>query len=507
MPQVSPDASIICSVEFLLIAIILLASAPYVLGPVLVYQRQRQNPHPSLVPFDAVQHQLTQPLLDAMRQCVSSLERAGFTTLADLFRLDRSTRMRVILMDTPIGDLGLVLGVAPVLKPERVISTVEIVARFDNDHSLSVQNTPIPGAFAPVRGRDKERFRHVRDPARLYRIYQALLSQRYGAARRAPPDHRGDPAGFLAAAMARELRQQVDTGYFRLDTTADAYRPTWKGAWLMCWKLLQPFRDIGEWRSDRRASALLRALNLAGADAHPAQVPAAKPPVSHWNWITIVGALVILIAHPRFLERGLSIPGAPQTARMRLPAGFTVPTDFPGAVRALERLADANSEPLVVQDSLGKNVRTTGVVVPAEAKRAEALVEAAQDQFLAQGYYLFRVAQHFGINGRPDTLALYPSRDRYAIVRLVGTNGANYDIGPDSIVAWLTALEREQPFVLTGIGFDWMSGRFTTPLADPDGLAQRFNAFCPDIVTQGTGTVAALARELTRSRELYCWWD
>jgi uncharacterized protein DUF4253 len=89
----------------------------------------------------------------------------------------------------------------------------------------------------------------------------------------------------------------------------------------------------------------------------------------------------------------------------------------------------------------------------------------------------------------------------------MGTNGANYDIGPDSIVAWLTALEREQPFVLTGIGFDWVSGRFTTPLADPDGLAQRFNAFCPDIVTQGTGTVAVLARELKRSRELYCWWD
>jgi hypothetical protein len=229
--------------------------------------------------------------------------------------------------------------------------------------------------------------------------------------------------------------------------------------------------------------------------------------VGHWNWITVVGGLLILFVHPRFLGQGLSFLGTPNAARMRLPVGFAVPADFPGAVRALERLADANSEPLVVQDSTGKNVRTTGVVVPAEAKRAEALVDAAQDRFLAQGFYLFRVAQHFGINGHPDTLALYPSRDRYAILRLVGTNGANYDIGPDSIVAWLTALEREQPFVLTGIGFDWVSGRFTTPLTDPDGLAQRFNAFCPDIVTQGTGTVAALARELKRSRELYCWWD
>jgi hypothetical protein len=473
----------------------------------LVHRRQRQNPRPTFVPFDAAQHQLTQPLADAMRQNVTSLERAGFTAVADLFRMDRSTRMRVILLDTPAGDLGLVLGVSPVLKPERGVCTVELVARFEDDRSLTVQNTPIPGAFARVPGRDKERFRNVRDPARLYRIYQALVARRYGATRRAPPDHRGDPAGFLAAAMARELRQQVDAGYFWLDTTADAYRPTWKGAWLMCWKLLQPLRDIGEWRSDRRASALLRELNLAGDDASAVQVPTPKAPMGHWNWITIGCGLLVLIVHPRFLDQGLSILGAPSAARVRLPEGFAVPADFPGAVRALERLVDANSEPLVVQDSVGENVRTTGVVVPAQAKRAEALVAAAQDRFLAQGFYLFRVAQHFGIDGHPDTLALYPSRDRYAILRLVGTNGVNYDIGPDSIVAWLRALEREQPFVLTGIGFDWVSGRFTTPLADPDGLAQRFNAFCPDIVTQGTGTVAALAREIRRSGELYCWWD
>jgi len=161
----------------------------------------------------------------------------------------------------------------------------------------------------------------------------------------------------------------------------------------------------------------------------------------------------------------------------------------------------------VVQDSLGKYVRTDGVVVPVEAKRVEALLAAVQDRFVAQGFYLFRIAQEFGVGGRPDTLALYPSRDRYAILRLVGTNGANYGIGPDSIVTWLEALEREQPFVLTGIGFDWVGGRFTTPLANPDVLARRFNEFCPDIVTQGTGSVEALAQELRRSGELYCWWD
>lgn len=89
----------------------------------------------------------------------------------------------------------------------------------------------------------------------------------------------------------------------------------------------------------------------------------------------------------------------------------------------------------------------------------------------------------------------------------MGTNGANYSIEPDSIIAWLRALGRDQPFVLTGIGFGWLEGRFTAAIRDPEALARRFYAFCPDIVERGTGTVAALEDELRRSLHLYCWWD
>ena len=57
------------------------------------------------------------------------------------------------------------------------------------------------------------------------------------------------------------------------------------------------------------------------------------------------------------------------------------------------------------------------------------------------------------------------------------------------------------------MGFDWVEGRFRSAIRDADALARRFYAFCPDIVEQGTETVAALARELSESQRLYCWWD
>ena len=133
--------------------------------------------------------------------------------------------------------------------------------------------------------------------------------------------------------------------------------------------------------------------------------------------------------------------------------------------------------------------------------------QVAPPRFLEKGFYLFRSDQHFGIAGHPDRVALFPRSDHYEILRLMGTNGRNYDIGPDSVIAWLRTLERDHPFVVTGMGFDWVEGRFRSVVGDADALARRFYAFCPDIVEQGTETVAALARELAESQRLYCWWD
>ena len=75
------------------------------------------------------------------------------------------------------------------------------------------------------------------------------------------------------------------------------------------------------------------------------------------------------------------------------------------------------------------------------------------------------------------------------------------------VIAWLRELEAEQPFELTGIGFDFLSGRFAAPVKDPAGLAKRMYEFCPDIVDQGVGDVAALAEELRTKQTLYFWWD
>jgi hypothetical protein len=308
--------------------------------------------------------------------------------------------------------------------------------------------------------------------------------------------------------LVREMEQQVPLGYFWLDRTANAYRPTWKGAAMMCWKLLPPMSTLRHARIRRRAAQLLAELGLSSGDAKPVTAPAVTgAPVTHklsWAAAAAVGVIAAYLASGNTAPAGALEP-AP--AASLIPADFDVPNDFPGAVLALERLAGGRAEPLMVRDSLGSRIKVSGASIGVGAARADSLLAGAQRRFLERGFFLFRHEPNYGLNGRLDRLALVPIWDQFRVVKVVGTTGLNYDISNAAVIAWLKALEQDAPFVLTGIGDDHVEGRFTGRLADPESMAQRLYRFCPDVVEQGTGSVSGLATELRRRNTFYCWWD
>ena len=49
------------------------------------------------------------------------------------------------------------------------------------------------------------------------------------------------------------------------------------------------------------------------------------------------------------------------------------------------------------------------------------------------------------------------------------------------------------PFVITAIGAEVVGGRFVGAVKDAAGLAKAIHKLAPDVVSQGTETVAALA--------------
>ena len=472
---------------------------PYWLGPIIVWLTQKAGARPVFEPFAPGRHPVPEDIAASFRETCDALATEGFRVIADLFQTGqmRHVGTRVALLENPeTAELALAVAMFTAARPARLVASyAELPTKFRDGRTVSVHNSPLLGSFTPPPSRVVVRLPVVRDPARLVRVKRAYLDRHYRGLERVPFEYQDDAARFLADAMVRELTEQVEAGRWRRDDRAAVFRPSFTSAWAMTWQALPPFSMLRRRRVRRRASAILEELNMAGPDPHPIAQPRTRVSL---GWVAAVAIIVFLVTQ---------LDSRVRRTAWTLPSDFAAPAAFPDAVRALEQLAGGKATPLVGIDSVGDSVATEGFAVSVPPARAERLVAGAQPRFLEKGFYLFRAEQHFGIAGHPDRVALFPRSDRYEILRLMGTNGWNYDIGPDSVIAWLRTLERDHPFVLTGMGFDWVEGRFRSAIGDADALAHRFYAFCPDIVEQGTETIAALARELSESQRLYCWWD
>jgi hypothetical protein len=473
---------------------------PYWLGPIVVWLTQKIGTRPVLEPFTPGRHVVPDDVAASFRQTCDALATEGFRVVADVYQTGqvKHVNTRVALLEHPAtAELALAVAMFTAARPTRLVASyAELPTKFRDGRTLSIHNSPRPGSFTPPRSRVVVQLPIVRDPARLCRITRAYRDRHYRGVERVPFERQGDPAGFLGEAMVRELTEQVEAGTWRRDDRTGVFRPTFACAWVMTWQALPPFSMLRRRRLRRRAAEILRELGVTGPDPRPIAQPRTRMSIA---WVAALAVTVFLVMRlgSRVFQPAWTLP----------PPDFVVPDGFPDAVRALERLTGAAASPLFGTDSLGDSLFTDGFAVNVSSARAEQLVTAAQPRFLERGFYLFRSEQHFGIGGERDRVALFPRSDPYEILRVMGTNGWNYDIGPDSIAAWLKGLAHNHPFVLTGMGFDWVEGRFDSHIGDAGALARHFHAFCPDIVEQGTETVEALARELAESQRLYCWWD
>lgn len=178
----------------------------------------------------------------------------------------------------------------------------------------------------------------------------------------------------------------------------------------------------------------------------------------------------------------------PQTIRERL-----LPIEAPALAAATDELTGlTGADPIRSAEIPG------GVFFKIAEEERRRLVHEFHDAFLKRGLYLFASNHHLGV---------YPTTDKYEVLLAMGTNGANYDVSTEKVISELKGIEEEQPFVLLGVGPDFVSGEFTAPVKNSRALAKRLYELCPDIVDQGAGTLARAAAELKRTRQLFLWWD
>jgi hypothetical protein len=173
-------------------------------------------------------------------------------------------------------------------------------------------------------------------------------------------------------------------------------------------------------------------------------------------------------------------------------------------MRVIKEVTGAELTALVPLDSLGQPLPPRGIGFGVSAGDLAATSVSLRAR-LGPGFIVFRSEQGFGRH--PDSVGIIASADPLDILRIRATNGTNYDIFNDSIIALVRHWHDALGFRLDGAGFDWLEGSFPSGNPNFDSLAVVVNAVCPDVVTQGTETVDALASEMRKSGTLYCWWD
>lgn len=103
-------------------------------------------------------------------------------------------------------------------------------------------------------------------------------------------------------------------------------------------------------------------------------------------------------------------------------------------------------------------------------------------------------------------LVIAKGLDQFEILRLAQTDGVNYALTTEAIIAVLRTWDKEFGIDILHATTDQIRFGFKTLPKDRLAFARRAVKFCPDLL-QTYPTVPAIAVAIYRSKELDIWWD
>jgi hypothetical protein len=196
------------------------------------------------------------------------------------------------------------------------------------------------------------------------------------------------------------------------------------------------------------------------------------------------------------------------SAEQRRELGFPA-----GLIAKIELAAGAEAEPFFVTvithsenlkgDKGFESEKLAGFSV--HTKRSDDVITTFRASLRAQGYLIFKT--HRGYGPLPDVLTVIKGNNSYDILKIQSTEGQNYHLDTRAIIAWLKEQQKLGSFVVIGAGPDWIEARFVKPPLNMLTFAKKVNAFAPDVMVHGPGTVDKLAERMKRMNGFYLVWD
>lgn len=239
---------------------------PYVLGPLLIRLTQKLRRSPTLLTFDADEQPAPAWVQEYLDETEAELWGCGFEALEHIILPDLLPNVQsifVLMTREESNDAAIAVAMFGTGAQESVRKYhVEFATDFEDGFELCTNNTGEESAFKPLPHKRILQFDFISDPSALWQIHQRAIQEfGTGAAKKPMPD-KSQAIDRFREALVKEFTDQVDVGWLWYDEFHDVFRPTWKGACLMVWKLCWPVSTLRRAARRKNARRLLREWDM-----------------------------------------------------------------------------------------------------------------------------------------------------------------------------------------------------------------------------------------------------
>lgn len=237
---------------------VLIASL-YIGAPILIYFRQRS---PSA--DDAVRLRVGDDDAELMPEARSYLTRAEAVLQREGFGQATSLTWRgtarmesylSVLEHQDPSTIAVPMAVQVKASGKTVVRCVlNLRSDFQDGRSMFTSNLKTGRTFPRVPTHDSVRLPNVSDPVALWHIHRRRVEQRARAVPTVQPTRDGDGLDYARREIEESHQRWIGIGYYRR-TPNGGVRPTLRGAALMVWRLLFPWKQINDVRDGARLTA------------------------------------------------------------------------------------------------------------------------------------------------------------------------------------------------------------------------------------------------------------
>jgi hypothetical protein len=251
--------------QLLLWALLLIIPVVYLGAPLGIRFQQRLPAHPQLKALD----------FDTLRPHIAQFLATQTTALFDLgfdeptlVKIPRAaphvTAYLIMLVNRQAGDKAMVTVIVGEPAPIQTLF-VEFSTRFESGEIFNTLNSGEIPAFPPGPTTVRTHVPNVTDPRQLYELHSYVMNK-HGPAGKKLLYEAGQALDYLAHDVLVECyEKQVQRRWLYYDQAGDCYRPTLKGAYLMTWGLMQPFKALRKAAVLKRATKMVKEFQEAAA--------------------------------------------------------------------------------------------------------------------------------------------------------------------------------------------------------------------------------------------------